>query len=86
MGGLKYIILEKFTSGQEFAVIFPAALVHSRIAAMHSTDHHRVVSAGFCRLGDRVEAFGGSDTLNLDARPCDAEIIQRDFATADASL
>jgi len=72
---LKYIIV-KAAGGAEIAIIFPEVLNHCDVAKGHT-----VVSAGFFGLDNddvgRPVAYltGGSDSLNLESRVEDAELI-----------
>jgi len=56
-------------------VIFPHDLMHRRVACGSG----RPVSAGFCTIepDGMVIAYGGSESLDLESQPGDADIIQR---------
>ena len=73
----KYIIAEQY-DGTELPVIFPHLINHSDIRCPG-----KVVSAGFCQIfADGVNlvsvaVFGKSDSLKMDSRPEDKEIIEK---------
>ncbi len=92
---MKYIILET-AEGMRFPVIFPEILVHADVALFMSelTDatikrKARPVSAGHIALGTDFTCSGGSDTLDMKARPQDEAIIgvgEQAWAFPDAML
>jgi hypothetical protein len=68
----KYLIINRM--GMEVPVVFSQLLVHKDVAG-----RRKVRSAGFCELdaNGRWVASGHSSSLNLSARPQDAEILNR---------
>lgn len=76
----KYIIV-RFNSGVEVAILFSNLIDHSRFANIYSKK--AIASAGFftvdyCENRTIVEAFGKSETLNLESRPDeDTDLIKR---------
>lgn len=78
---LKYIIVKLNENDQdEAAIIFSKKLMHKAVARIHRIPEYIVVSAGFCSIdGDKVAAWGHSETLNKSSRPQDKDIIERDF-------
>jgi hypothetical protein len=75
----KYIIVRD-RADREHGIVFPEAIIHRDVARIHRASDVRVVSAGFCYIGDHVEAFGESETLKLKSRPEDTAIIAADFS------
>lgn len=85
----KYLILRDKLD-QEYPVIWPKSLdqtnwqsgvSHKEMSRVHSASNIRVVSAGFCTIGNNAKAFGKSESLNMDSRPEDTQIIQQFFGT-----
>jgi len=66
----KYIIIKQ--AGMEVPVVFSPVLSHKQMAGMT-----KVESAGYCQLdiAGRWVAGGSSDSLDLSARPQDADIL-----------
>lgn len=90
---LKYIVVrvddpfDLVNRGQEFAVVFPEALVHRQVARLHHVGQYVVVSAGFCSqdlVTGRWSAFGHSESLRMVSRPEDAGVLDRTFSVPDA--
>lgn len=83
----KYLILrDKFN--KEFPVIWPilldnweSGISHRQMSKVHNVNDVRVVSAGFCTIGNNVTANGKSESLRMDSRPEDQAIIQQFFGT-----
>ena len=75
----KYIIVDNGENGTEIPIIFSNLLSHNDIAQGYVG---KVISAGFCQIDIEtgfVEAFGKSDTLKIESRPQDTEIIKREL-------
>ena len=80
----KYIIKE--IKGLEVAILFDALINHCDIGTCKES-RGKTVSAGFFYASEYahasdvedvdVEVFGRSESLNMDSRPVDAEIIKR---------
>lgn len=78
---MKYIIFE--IDGLPSPVLFPEYVPHSTVALSLQSEEAkaghavRAVSAGFCfrAKADRVQIHGRSESLNLDSRPEDSQII-----------
>jgi hypothetical protein len=68
----KYVIIQSM--GMEVPLVFSQFLVHKDVAG-----RRKVRSAGFCELdaNGKWVADGHSSSLNLSARPQDAEILNR---------
>jgi len=70
----KYVIIESYS--MECAIVFDPAVEHARV-----TRH--AISAGFCSLpqkeGEEVTVWGKSNSLGVESRPEDAQIIQKCF-------
>jgi hypothetical protein len=66
----KYVIVKK--GSIEVPMVFSEMLLHAEMAAKH-----KPVSAGFCELTEngRWRVAGQSTSLNLNARPQDADIL-----------
>jgi len=79
---MKYIIVRD-REEQEAAIIFPDRIIHREVARIHRASGTRVVSAGFCVIGEVVRAWGESESLNMKSRPQDTEILKRDFQQAE---
>ncbi len=77
---MKYIIVKDIEE-REAGIVFPDRISHRDVARIHRAHDVRVVSAGFCCIGDRVEAYGKSDSLNLGSRPEDVAILGADFSS-----
>jgi hypothetical protein len=77
---LKYVIIKDSALAIEYPILFPRQLVHRSVA---SFDAKNVVSAGFCDVGDGYSAYGFSESLGVESRPEDTEIIQRFFCSYD---
>lgn len=78
----KYIIVkqDEFDGTFEYAIIFPKEIIHKHVARIHRAGNVRVVSAGFCKLGETCEAYGESESLRMQSRPeVDAIILTRDY-------
>lgn len=76
---MKYLIVRD-QQEKEHAIIFPEELVHADIARVHRATNLRVVSAGFCTIGDQVSAWGESESLRgMKSRPEDLAIIASRF-------
>lgn len=84
---MKYIVIQAKLKNStiEIPFIFPNMLVHSDIAdAMrcnlnlnHSIRNTTIVSAGdLSFLGGRLTCSGKSDTLNVESRQIDKQLIQ----------
>jgi hypothetical protein len=71
---LKYIIV-KDEKDKEYAIVFPKAIIHKHVARIHRATDTRVISAGFCELST-IATWGRSDSLNMDSRPEDTEILK----------
>ena len=74
----KYIIVER--NGNEIPVLFSASINHCDMRV------GKVVSAGFCQVFTGTGAkdvsvccFGKSESLNIEARREDKEIIEREL-------
>jgi len=68
----KYVIIQH--AGEELPIVFAQQLLHQSVAG-----GKQVKAAGFCELlttGQWI-AGGASDSLNVSARPVDAEILNR---------
>jgi len=79
---MKYIIV-KNQSENENAIVFCDNITHRNVARIHRVSDERVVSAGFFVLDENntATAYGRSESLNMDSRPEDSEIISRMFLT-----
>jgi hypothetical protein len=76
----KYIIIE--LDGMEVPLVFPRFLLHEAVAM---SVNNTICSAGFCELssGGKWIAGGQSISLNLNARPQDAEILNGQLGAGD---
>lgn len=72
MSEMKYIVVQD-VEGEEFPIIFAREIFHSQIMC----DGHKIVSAGFCTLGNPVKAYGYSESLGIESRPEDAKLISK---------
>lgn len=77
---MKYIIIK--SAGTEVPVVFSQLLLHTDIAI-----GKEVCAAGFCELDDECgwHVYGESTSLNLDARPQDAQILNIHLPTVTGS-
>lgn len=75
---MKYIVVRN-CEDCEHAIVFPGQINHEDVARIHRDDNLKVVSAGFCTIADYIQAWGRSDSLNLESRKNDAGIIAQDF-------
>jgi len=74
----KYIIVDYGFTG-EFPILFPYMINHSDVSNGYVGE---VVSAGFVQVDLEtgvVSVFGKSDSLKIESRPEDAEIIKREL-------
>jgi hypothetical protein len=78
----KYIIVE--AQELEWAIVFPAPVSH--MAAVNPGT--RKVAAGFFEMDEHgeVHVSGFSDSLNLQSRPGDADLIKRSLYFAGVKL
>jgi hypothetical protein len=77
---MKYIVVRD-REEQEAAIVFPDRITHREVARIHSASGTRVVSAGFCAIGDQVLAWGESESTGLKSRPEDTAILGADFSS-----
>jgi hypothetical protein len=77
---MKYIIVRD-REEKESGIVFPDRLIHREVARIHSASGTRVVSAGFCTIGDQVRAWGESESMKMKSRPEDAAILGADFSS-----
>ena len=77
---MKYIIVRD-REEKESAIVFPDRIIHREVARIHSASGTRVVSAGFCQIGDHVAAWGESESLRIKSRPEDSVILAADFSS-----
>ena len=66
---MKYIIVHD--SGLEKAILFDELLAHKDVAGRFN-----VVSAGFCSIGEKVQVYGESVTLDMRSRKEDVVLIE----------
>jgi len=90
---MKYIICRN-DDGLETALIFPNHIPHVNMAndTLRRISHWarpnykcpklgKPISAGFISFNiDGLCCDGSSDSLNLDSRPCDVEIVRAEFS------
>ncbi len=83
----KYLIL-KDRLDVEYPVIWPKSLdeidwrsgvSHKEMASVHRASGVRVVSAGFCTIHPTITAGGVSESLRMNSRPEDSDIISKFF-------
>lgn len=83
---MKYIIVQALKAGKPSgpprAIVFDEGLIHSEVAKCQGARKYAVVSAGFCSAFP-VDAWGRSESLEIEARPEDIEII-RSLLSEDA--
>ena len=89
MSEFKYLILRD-RKDVEYPVIWPksndeldfrAGVSHRDMSRVHSASNVRVVSAGFCTIHPKITAGGRSESLGMESRPEDANVIARYFKT-----
>jgi hypothetical protein len=80
-GGIMKYIIVRDREEKESAIVFPNRITHREVARIHSASGTRVVSAGFCQIGDQVHAWGESESTGLKSRPEDTAIIGADFSS-----
>lgn len=73
---LKYIIIRDNALSVEYPILFPRQLIHRLVASFAVNN---VVSAGFCDVDDGYSAYGFSESLGVESRPEDTDIIRRFF-------
>lgn len=87
-GEFKYLIL-KDRLDVEYPILWPlpsdqcdhrSGVSHREVAGLHSASGVRVVSAGFVTIGASINAGGRSESLRMDSRPIDGEVITRFFS------
>lgn len=83
MNELKYIIFQPKGMGPR-AILFNGLLVHSLVAIAIKQQRFEIVSAGFCRIGQKGETpmvcFGESESLKIASKPGDSEIVSMTLA------
>ena len=76
---MKYIIVQAVKAGKPSgparAIVFDEGLIHSEVANCRGASERIVVSAGFCSVSP-VDVWGHSESLGIEARPEDIEIIR----------
>lgn len=77
---MKYIIVRDHEE-KESAIVFPNRITHREVARIHRASGTRVVSAGFCTIGDQVHAWGESESTGLKSRPEDIAVLGADFSS-----
>jgi hypothetical protein len=79
---MKYIIV-KNQFENENAIVFCDNIIHKHVSRIHCVSDERVVSAGFFVLDQNnvATAYGRSDSLDMESRPEDSEIISKMFLT-----
>lgn len=83
---LKYITVRD-RDEIESAILFPETVIHRDVGRIHSASGVRVLSAGFVQIDHGcgydgkavVSVYGRSESLRMEPRPEDAELIRRDF-------
>ena len=76
---MKYIIV-KDREDKEHGIIFPDAITHKEVARIHRASDIRVISAGFCQFVEGgMAAWGRSESLGMQGRSQDAEILTADL-------
>lgn len=73
---MKYVmVIDNYD--EESPILFPECITHRDVAGFSRL---KVVSAGFCMKADgQWQASGRSESLRVDSRTQDSEIIQRYF-------
>lgn len=85
----KYLML-KDRLDAEFPIIWPcintgdyrSGISHREVADLHRASAVRVISAGFCELSPEIVAYGRSESMDMESRGIDTEVIAR-FLTPD---
>lgn len=83
MFSMKYILVEhedEFNGRHLSPVMFPQSMIHKDVfnGLRFTMRIRKVVSAGFVNVvEDMVETVGRSESLDVDSRPEDAQLIER---------
>ena len=76
---MKYIIVQAIKAGKPTgpprAIIFDDGLIHSEVARFRATNKMAVIAAGYCSASP-IDAWGHSESLGIESRPEDLEIIR----------
>lgn len=79
---MKYIIVRD-RNDEEHAIVFPDAIIHKDVARIHRAADVRVISAGSCSIKNSPatvsQAWGKSESLEIESRPEDTDILVKDF-------
>ena len=79
MDWMKYLIVDNGFEGSEYPIMFSTVISHFDISKGYVGE---VVSAGFFSVDletGEVSTFGKSNTLKIESRKEDAEIIKREL-------
>ena len=83
MNKMKYLIVMKHSPEIEVPIVFHPAIRHGDISVTYLGE---IVSAGFCEVDEShfdgdvmqlVQAWGRSDSLNIESREGDGHIIHK---------